>query len=597
MERLPQRTTGEIQKELIDWFESYTGRKWFSIDPNPPRIIEEVKGERQLVKFSVLDGYQSGNNITSFAKKEALSMRLKYPKIQFIPLVTTNTSMLNAFVDYYHWMEPVIPATVTFFNIEDLQILNNSNSEVLNLWHTTRRAIYAGEYFGKEKGALNALFIGNLDSVILAQRLTPVVNLTFFDIDEDYNLTRFNTFSAFDVIVLASDRNAMELVTTNARERIGDRVYGGGGLVAIFPWTEWAEEVIGLRYLGGEILPGSIDYINYSNPILGPFFNMTEYKFYWGGKRIIRLGKGVTSILNDTNGQPWISANLFGSGRGVFCGATSPTFSGMGDSYVTILTNAIFYASRKEKMLPVLWRNDSNNLNNDLEYSVTGRPGGPILLWLKNNGSTTTFDIHLNASFFQLSPEGWIVLDAVKWLPLARGGGRDIRIKCLLTNVSWLPIYIMNDTNDLYIIYSNADIEAVNIYPNQVIYSIKPSPSNIPWIIIKSLNSPYEVMFNNRTIWPYGMVFTDIRSPLLIEYSLAKINNASCLGGSFYDPKNKLLYVKLKVEEQNVRVVFMPSETILAFMDRYRYLLYATFIIATIVVELYLVSRKKSGVP
>lgn len=600
--------TSDFQKELIQWFDSYTQRNWFSLDPNPPRIIQEVRGEQEL--FSVLD---VDDNISTFGVKAIKATYLGFPKVEIVPLLTLKPDALNAVKTYYDEILPACPKPITLLNIDRILALNDTKKSMTQIWDTLGSIVYEGEYFGKEKGVLNVLFYGDQDSLTFAQSLTSTVNITFARVSDDYNLSRFYDFRTFNVIVWASDKNSMELVTQSAQKRVKNFIDKGGGFVLLSPWAEWADEIVGYRCLDQKIVSGSIGYIKYDHPIIKPYTNMKGYICIWSGIRIIPEGTSTTYVIvKDTNNQPCISTAAYGSGRSVLCGKPESVSNVSGNGYVAILTNAVFYAAGKEDCLPILWNggfSQETASRDKVGYSLTGKAGGPILLWLKNTGPTTTFEISLNASFFQLDPAGWIALNAANWLPVARGQGSNVSIKLEVANISWAPIYIMNYTKDLDIIYSNAPIEVENAYPNQAIYEVNATRLQAIYLAIKSTWPSQGVFIGNYSVQQAYMLINGTMPPpqtflahtatvilgiriVPKAYSLPSFDSADYPNLWFYDSENKLLYIKIMtaIGEQNVREMFEIKRPLLVL--EYSYILSVVFVFCSVVAEL-LVIRKK----
>lgn len=564
--------TSKIQKELIQWFSNYTGREWFSIDPNPHRIIQEVQGESQLFSILDIDNFISKDNVDSLDNKMIVTQFLEIPKMTIIPSITLNKDSINYVKKYYETVLPLIPISITLLNIENISELNYLiKSDTSGFRNVIRRTICTGRYLGEEKQALNVLFVGDKQSVMLAHYLTSVLNVTFLNLSDDYNLDRISNLTSFHVIVWASDRKSAQLVTENAQRKIKDFVKNGGGFVVLTPWPKWADEIVGFSCSDEKITPGSVNYVYFKHPILKPYSDIPRDVNYGWENKVYPIRADSIYVIKDINDQPLLSTRLYGLGRSILCTI----------SYTPIILNAIFYAAGKEEVLPILWYEDftRETISKDyVQYSMRGKPGGPLLLWLVNNGPITKFEIHLNASFFQLNPEGWVALDVLNWLPVARGRGNDIGISIQVNNMSQLPIYIVNDTQELHILYSNAAIKIEKIYPNQAIYSIKSYSSETTWLMIKSSRQLQTVIVDNYSL-PKMPSLTSINATTLIE-------------GWFYDHENELLKVKLKSGgEHTVRVILDTSKPLLLPLDERKYLL-SIFLITFIMIFEFLVVRR-----
>jgi hypothetical protein len=573
--------TSRIQKELIQWFESYTGKRWFSIDPNPPRIIQEVQGESKL--FSVQD-------INNFISKDTIDHRaivtafLEFQKTAIIPSVTLSKNNFTYVEKYYEEILPLIPTCITLLNIDDVLELDYFvKSNLSRFLNVIRRMICTGEYFGEEKESLNVLFVGDQRSVMLARYLTSLLNITFLNLSNDYNLSRIDSLTPYHVIIWASDKNFSKLVTESAQIRIKDFVKNGGGFVVLTPWPKWIDEIVGFSYSDEKITLGSINYVYFNHTILKPYSDIPrDMKYGWENK-VYPTGVDSMYIIRDINDQPLLSTRLYGLGRSVLCATPTSVFSGGANGYATIILNAIFYAAGKEGALPIVWHEDfaQGVISKDsVQYSMRGKPGGPLLLWLASNGPVAKFEIHLNASFFQLDPEGWIALDVFNWVPVARGRGNDIGISIHVTNMSQLPIYITNDTQEFRVLYSNAIVETEEVYPNQAIYSIKSYPAETIWLIIRSSKLLQAVIVDDH--------------PLPKTFSSTSINAPTSIEGWFYDPENELLKVKLKSEGEHViRVMLDTSIPLLSQLDEHKYLLWIFLTIFIMVFEFLAVRRTR----
>ncbi|MEM1989216.1 MAG: hypothetical protein QW782_01080 [Candidatus Bathyarchaeia archaeon] len=577
--------TSRIQKELIQWFENYTGRNWFSFDPNPPQIIQEVQGESQL--FSILDISNSilKDNIFSPQDMTIVSTFLEFPKTTIIPSMTLNNDTLNYVKTYYETILPLIPTPITLLNIYNLLELKYFiKSNLAGFWNVMRRMIYTGECFGAEKYALNILFVGDQQSIMLAHYLMSVLNVTFLNLSDDYNLNRISNLTSFHVIVWASDRNTAQLVTESAQRRVKDFIKNGGGFVMLSPWPEWADEIVGFSYSDEKITSAPINYVYPDHPILKPYSSiMRDINYGWENK-VYPIGIDFTYVIRDMNDQPLLSTSSYGLGRSILCAVPASTLNEMVDTHATIIINAIFYAARKEEVLPILWYEGLTQTASKagVQYSISGKPGGPLLLWLVNNGHGATFEIHLNASFFCLNPEGWVALDIANWRPVAQGQGNDICVRIQINSMSWLPIYLMNDVRDLHVLYSNAPIETEKTYPNQAVYSIKTYPSETIWLLIRSRKPLQTVIVDN--------------------YSLPKTTSSTKFNAStpdevwFYDSENEFLMLRLKGGgERTIRVILDTSKSIISLLVEHKYLFSIFLIIFTIIFEFLLVRRMRSN--
>jgi hypothetical protein len=578
--------TSKVQKELIQWFESYTGRKWFSLDPNPPSIIQEINGEAELLSILNIDNFALKGNVSSIDTNAIVTIFLEFPKVAIIPSVTLNKDTLSYVKIYYEAVMPLISTPITLLNIDNLSELNYFiKSDLSEFSNVTRHMIYTGEYFGKEKQALNVLLIGDQQSVTLARYLMSVVNVTFLNV---YNLNRMSNFMAFHVIIWASDIDSAPLVTESTQQGIKDFIRNGGGFVVLTPWPKWADEIVGFDYSDEKITPAQIDYVYFNHSILKPFLNISRGMDYRWENKVYPTKMNVTYIVRDINNQPLVSISSYGLGRGILCATPISTLSKTVNSYTTVIINAIFYAARKEEVLPILWYEDFIHealAKSYIQYSISGKPGGHLLLWIINNEPLANFEIHLNASFFGLNPEGWIALDTVNWLPVAQGQGNDISISIQVNNMSWLPIYVMDNVQELRVLYSNSLVKAQKIYPNQALYEIRAALGQDIWLILRNTVVPEEIRLNTH--------------PVKNAKELSSILHKFDKDSYFYDEKNQLTYIRVKAEERDVTVRMIYGKEVrpifYAFEEN-KHFVYALLILLPVLVELYALKRTKSRV-
>ncbi|MBS7626473.1 hypothetical protein KEJ51_05485, partial [Candidatus Bathyarchaeota archaeon] len=302
-----------LQKTLVEWLKSYSGRNWFSLDFNHPSILEEARGLQE--SLSIL----KANNFS-----EVGEMIAGFPRATIIPELNVTERNLPMVEMYYKMILPNYPRPFTLFNLEDIRFLGTMmKTNISSFWDALKLMRYAGDHYGRSGGTVRVLLIGNKEAQILTQYLLSMVNVTSAWIDTDQNLSRFGYFETFDVIVFASDKYSAERLTPDACQRIKEFVKRGGGLVVMLNWPEWMDEIVGFRYIGERVAPGLVSYADLNHPILAPYTSVDWYNAYWRVYKIIQIGENATFIVRDSNGQPWISSNPYGSGFGVLCGAPS----------------------------------------------------------------------------------------------------------------------------------------------------------------------------------------------------------------------------------------------------------------------------------
>jgi len=231
-------------------------------------------------------------------------------------------------------------------------------------------------------------------------------------------------------------------------------------------------------------------------------------------------------------------------------------FAAPKDSYLVLLNNAIFYAAKKENLIPAWWYQstykDRHPWHSELRYSVNGKPGGPILLWLSNNNQTTTFEMHLNASFYGIDPNGWLAIDVQRWKVVAKGMGQDIAINVTVPAESWMPIYIMNSTSNLKAEYSNLPLKAEETSRNSANYTVQGFQNQTGWLVISATRPPVNVVANTTGV-------------LSQAETLSSLNSSATSQGWYYDPTWKLLLVRFKTASTvQIQVTQNPSAYALA---------------------------------
>ena len=599
--------TSKILKEATEWFEEYTDRKWYCIDASNMRLIEETGGSKYLFNFAF-----GAKGPTEFPPPDTLFSDDSVNKLDLL-LKSSGTSVYpwsswghwgnhmgritpEQIGLYYRTTLPLLARAANFFDWDPIRLSDKEQQKwSLVFGEILSRMRYYGGYYGSEKGAINALFIGDKDIGMTLQFLTPALNVTlhgFHNTNGDFNLTRFGDFGRFDVIVWWADEPSMWEVTNSARERIESFVQRGGGLVVAKGWPDWLNPILGFDYTDEKIAPRNIDYVNYSHPILKPYTEISGYSYYWRDWKIVPYHADPgTPIIKDTNGLPWISEHTYGSGRGVFCGMPFENWFQLGggtygsprDSYLTLLNNAIFYAAEKENMLPVWWFSDYKSQylpwHTQLWFTVSGKPGCPVLLWVTNNDNATSFEIHLNATFYGIDPKGWIAIDVGNWTTVAKGAGTDIKINLTIPEKSWKPIYICNQTIDTFSLYSNIFILEHAASPVQVAYTLKGPYKQTSWLVVSISQPVAEVTLNEM-------------SQITRYTSINSLNTRDVSNGWFYDSANDLLYIKFK-PASTIHIVRIDLKTALPIYEKYPYLIPIIIVaIATAVEVVVWVKRK-----
>ncbi|MEM3357202.1 MAG: hypothetical protein QW166_05175, partial [Candidatus Bathyarchaeia archaeon] len=376
---------------------------------------------------------------------------------------------------------------------------------------------YVGGWFGKEKGTIKALWIG-------ASGWAPQFFTTIADIEyakwEDSNLTRFGDFSKFNVLIFGGSQPSTGQITADAVNRIKAFVNRGGGIVFVSSGgsTSWVNEILAQATI---IMDSSGVYAP-DHAILKPY-----------GSAVYPTYKGT------------IAEAVYGSGRAIWIDLGYPglTYIGGGsatkwrgspsDSVLVLVSNALLHVGKQDSLIPAWWHTKygAQPWSPLVYYSITGKPDTPKLLWLTNAGNTTSpFEIHLNATYFNIDPQGWIAIDIQNWQVVAKGNGTDIRINTTIPAKSWKPIYITNTTSNLKTLYSNQKLEKEETNQNTSNYTINGLHNQTAWLLVNSTKNPTTITLNNKSTIP--------------PTSLEELSNPATTEGWNYNQQNNLLLIK-----------------------------------------------------
>jgi hypothetical protein len=283
------------------------------------------------------------------------------------------------------------------------------------------RLRYYGGWYGREQSVVKALGIGAIDAGIIPQLFTSTVDLTMLSRSDRWSWEYFPNLTDYDVIITTdTGRPDISLAPVNVQEKIKSFVNDGGGLVVLRGWCDAFDE----------IFAGENRITDPEHPIYKPYNRVVAdaYEAAYGSGIALRI-----PFQNRPKDTPY--------------GA---------DSLITPITNAMFYVSGRQDLIPAWWHTEYKSqtegyqLWREVYYSISGKPDTPKLLWLSNrNNVSTPFEIHLNASFYNVDSKGWIAIDILDGTVVAKGVGTDITINTTIPALSWKPIYIMNTTTNL----------------------------------------------------------------------------------------------------------------------------------------------------
>ncbi|MEM3803426.1 MAG: carboxypeptidase-like regulatory domain-containing protein [Conexivisphaerales archaeon] len=445
-----------------------------------------------------------------------------------------------------------------------LCLQNYTETEYARYYTTIlNRMAYTGGYFGYSKNAVKVLWFGSSDDGITPQFITPAVNITYFYASQvDNNLTNMN-LNQFNVIIGTPNNPTQSFLN-----RLQAFVKNGGGYISLsFGSTANSmDKFLGLQTSSISVTTTSTLNILQSNQITNPYTSIS-FNPYWLRYHITPMSNETPTILvTDSNNNPVIAVNNYFNGRGVLLemptarlsyAGNSPTFSGIRygsprDSWFTLFINAIFYAAHKESMLPIVWESTYSSQQNwspYLQFSIDGSPG-QVLLWLSNNDSVSSpFDLHLNASFYGINPNGWLAINMQNMQVVAKGTGTDIHISTTVPAKTWEPIYIFSLSNGLKLLYSTASITSSSSTNNSLTLSTSSGPSTSQWIILETPQPVTSVSSSSSgSISNYQSISS--LNKTIIGYICTSILNSVCTTwseynqqGWYFDPSNSLLYV------------------------------------------------------
>ncbi len=437
------------------------------------------------------------------------------------------------------------------------QAYSRSFGEILN------RMKDVGGYYGEEKNALRVLAIGPGTFSVAPQFLTPAVNLTVvYGGNSDGNLTRYGDLSQFDSILLAQSTGGGTVPLTNdAKQRINNYVYGGGGLVFAngWPYDPDFRYTMGYNIVSQEGGGSAMTVSEPNHPILKPYGESVldgGYSWYQTNSyNLVRIeNESGTAIIDTVAKGPRLFTNNHGAGRSAFIGWSFSSWDYIGqaqrsciqlcgsprDSFITLVTNALFWASGKESLIPTWWYDEykggyeTQSWDNNIYYSIQGSPGNPVLLWLTSNASTTeNFEIHLNSEFYGIDYSGWVAINVRDWSVINKSTSVDISLNVAMPPKTWSPIYIANYSTNLDFIYSNVKLMSKSISVPSATYVFRGPYDFTSWLVVNSQSPIQSVSTSN-----FGT---------LTQYSsVQELNSSSTQSGYYFDEDNKIAIIKFK---------------------------------------------------
>ncbi len=463
----------------------------------------------------------------------------------------------------YLWELPWMARNPTTFNdwswgLSSHGLSNFTQTQYMRSFGTLlNRMAYNGGYFGTSKDVVSVLWIATPDDAAFPSYLSPAAHVTLAS-SQDSNLTRFGTLRQFNVIV--NPQNVVS-ATASLRQRLVNFVKDGGGVVETTPPATGAQDnFLGLKVTSANAGATSTLSVVTPNRITAPYATIS-YDPYWISHKIIRLGNESSAVfLQDSNGNPVITANNYFLGRGVFVEQpyarlqySDGNTGQMGDSFVSLMINAVFYAAHKDNLLPIVWQTSySSQLPwKSLVYTVDGSPGSP-LLWVSTDSSTgSPFDIHLNGTFYGVSTSGWMALDIRDMTVLAKGTGSDIHISTTIPPHSWLPIYLISSSPNLQPVYSTAALTGVSVGGSSGKYVASGAQGSSSWLILSSSVAPISIKSDRSgAVSSAYSTASAMNSSKIGTYCSSIGNGGACNSfsvfdqeGWYYDQSDSLLYI------------------------------------------------------
>ncbi len=417
------------------------------------------------------------------------------------------------------------------------------------------RMAYTGGYYGTNAAVVKVLWIQNSGDGSFASYLEPAADVTTTS-DSNSNLTQFGNLRQFNVIV---DPSAIESITTSAESRIIAFVKAGGGIVEDSPPATWEDHIMGLSPSSGcctapyTVLSG--------NKITKPYTSLPGYAPYYTGSYTKMGNESAIFEVIDTNGYPVVSSNNYYSGRGVIVDMDKArlSYDSFGDSYTTLLMNAVLYAGHQDSLIPTVWTTTYATTQswNQIVYTVDGSVGHPLLWVSSNSTSSQTFSINLNATFYGITGS-WVAINMQSLSVVASGASSDISISMTMLPFTWAPIYIIDRPANLQPIYSTASITSSSVSSSGGQYATSGPHDASSWVVLSMASSPLSVTSSKSSEpLPAFLTLSAMNSSKIGDYCTSIASGGGCNSftyynqqGWYYDSANSLLYIHFQQGSQ-----------------------------------------------
>ena len=170
-------------------------------------------------------------------------------------------------------------------------------------------------------------------------------------------------------------------------------------------------------------------------------------------------------------------------------------------SFAQILGYLQFYpgGGTSQNTSSALWQTgEGSGQYSSLYYSISGRTGGPIVLWVSNAGqATVNFSLSLNARQLGLR-NNWVVLGLTN-STVVTGSGTSFTIQREIPADSWYPMIVGSFNATFVASYSDATIQRQLQYPNQGLYSTGASENQSVILLISSSSPVGGVSVDSKT--------------------------------------------------------------------------------------------------
>jgi len=549
--------------EARKWFESYTGKTWFLTMPykmnQPAPYFTSFDLERNFyVDYALGSAYYPPDTEATYLRDGMAYTILRAGQaghpLDIMPWSSLGNPgdnlggiTMEQIGKYYLAVIPIVP-TVWLFDWTPGPAWGGRTdfqAHIKNLTHQTYsrafgeilgRMLSVGTWYGTENEAASVLYVARYPTNILVNMLSTAVKVTWSDARTDSNLTYYGDLSQFDVILW---NDLPQYASANLQSRIETFVQNGGGFVYVGgSWSPTFDNILGTDE--GPSIPTT-------HPIWKPY---TDADFEiarphicespYGAGRGVHIQFGSYDLLGDDT-QQWV-------------GYTS-------SSAFNVLINALLYAAKNEDKLPAWWYDKYNKrlpwYGKRLYYSINGKLGKPLLLWLTNNDiAEAPFEIHLNSDFYNIDKNGWMAIDVQNWEVVSSGTGTDIKINCTIPPKTWKPIYLVNATSELHELYSNVFVKSRSQTSTGATFVLQGSYNQSGWLMVRSSGQLLSVSSNITDVLP--------------NYPLDTLNTSSKLQGWYYDSTNKILYIKIPTKSAvqiSVEVNLPPTNEALTLVN------------------------------